>query len=69
MTLADDTLNLKWFGCTENCSALRSQNVVDGSAGTPVSAVTEIKCKQVASPYLIEASDSCSLDYLLVMSK
>ena len=33
MTLADDTLNLKWFGCTENCSALRRQHVVDGCAG------------------------------------
>ena len=61
---ADDTLNLKWFGCTENCITLRREHVVDGSEGTPVSAVTEIKCKQVAGPHLIETSDSGSLEYL-----
>ena len=58
--MADDTLNLKWFGCTENCSVVRRQHVVDGSAGTPVLAVTEIKCKQVACPHLTEASYSGS---------
>ena len=67
--MADDTLYLKWFGCTENCSALRRQNVADGSAEKPVSAVTEIKCKQVAGLYLTEASDSGSLEYLLVISQ
>ena len=63
--MADDTLNLKWFGCTENCSALRRQHVVDGSAGTPVSAVTEIKCKQVAGLHLAEASNSVSLELFI----
>ena len=66
---ADDTLNLKWFGCTEYCSALRRRHVIDGSAGTPVSAVTEIKCKQVAAPHLIEASDSGSLEYLFICKR
>ena len=61
--MADGPLNLKWFGCTENSSALRRQNVVDGSAGTLESAVTEIKCNQVAGPHLTEASDSGSLEY------
>ena len=56
--MVDDTLSLKWLGCTENCSALRRQHVVDGSARTQVSAVTEIKCQQVAGPYLSEASAS-----------
>ena len=62
--MVDDTLNLKWFGCTENCSALRRQHVVDGCAGTPVSAVTVIKCKQVDGPHLTEASNSGSLEYI-----
>ena len=62
--MAGDTINLKWFGCAENCSALRRQHVVDGSARTPVLVVTEIKCKQVAGPRLTEASDSVSLEYL-----
>ena len=64
VTMVDDTLRLKWLGCTENCIALRRQHVVDGSARTPVSAVTEIKCERVAGPYLTEASDSGSLKYL-----
>ena len=62
--MADNTLNLKWFGCAENCSALRRQHAVDGCARTPVWAVTEIKCKQVAGPHLTEASYSGSLEYL-----
>ena len=49
-------------------SALGRQHVVDGSAGTPVSAVTEFKCKQVEGPHLIEASDSGSWNIYLVVN-